>query len=74
MDPLAYQREFARRLGKECSCSACLDGLTYNGLPAECAVMILCPECANKRCPKATDHRHACTGSNRPGQVGSVYQ
>lgn len=35
--------------------------------------MILCPDCGNKRCPKATDHRLACSGSNDPGQRGSVY-
>ena len=35
--------------------------------------MILCPECGNKRCPHASDHRLACTGSNEPGQPGSVY-
>ncbi len=28
-----------------------------------------CPDCGNKRCPKASDHRHACTGSNEPNQV-----
>lgn len=37
------------------------------------AKMILCGDCGNKRCPKASDHRMACTGSNEPGQVGSVY-
>lgn len=26
--------------------------------------MILCPECGNKRCPKATDHNLECTNSN----------
>jgi len=36
--------------------------------------MITCPTCGNKRCPKASDHRLACTGSNAPGQTGSVYQ
>ena len=36
--------------------------------------MFLCLECGNKRCPKATDHRLACTGSNEPGQEGSAYQ
>lgn len=36
--------------------------------------MILCPTCGNKRCPKATDHRLECTGSNEPGQKGSVYE
>ena len=35
--------------------------------------MILCPTCGNKRCPKATDHRNACPGSNAPGQAGSYY-
>lgn len=35
--------------------------------------MVLCPDCGNKRCPKATNHRHVCTGSNEPGQPGSVY-
>lgn len=35
--------------------------------------MVLCPDCGNKRCPKATDHRNACTGSNEPGQPGSSY-
>jgi hypothetical protein len=35
--------------------------------------MILCPTCGNKRCPKATHHDHPCSGSNEPGQLGSVY-
>lgn len=34
---------------------------------------VVCPECGNKRCPSANDHRHACTGSNEPGQEGSAY-
>ena len=32
-----------------------------------------CETCGNKRCPHHTDHRLACTGSNEPGQPGSVY-
>lgn len=36
--------------------------------------MILCEVCGNKRCPHANDHRHACTGSNEPGQKGSAYE
>jgi hypothetical protein len=35
--------------------------------------MVVCQTCGNKRCPKATHHVHACTGSNEPGQKGSVY-
>lgn len=34
---------------------------------------VVCPECGNKRCPHANDHRNACTGSNDPGQIGSAY-
>ena len=35
--------------------------------------MLLCTSCGNKRCPHASDHDLACTKSNEPGQVGSVY-
>lgn len=35
--------------------------------------MFVCDRCGNKRCPHATSHRLACTGSNEPGQDGSRY-
>ena len=35
--------------------------------------MIVCPDCGNKRCPRATHHNNQCTGSNDFGQVGSIY-
>ncbi|EOD5873273.1 MULTISPECIES: hypothetical protein [Enterobacter cloacae complex] len=34
---------------------------------------VVCPDCGNKRCPHANDHRNACSGSNEPGQEGSAY-
>ena len=34
---------------------------------------IVCPDCGNKRCPKATFHENGCTRSNEPGQEGSSY-
>ncbi|EOY6095961.1 hypothetical protein NLW20_002550 [Enterobacter hormaechei] len=34
---------------------------------------VVCPECGNKRCPHANDHRNACTGRNEPVQEGSAY-
>ena len=34
---------------------------------------IVCAKCGNKRCPKATDCELDCTGSNDPGQPGSIY-
>ena len=41
--------------------------------PVAISRMWLCPVCGNKRCPKATDHRQDCTGSNDIGQPGSRY-
>ena len=35
--------------------------------------MIVCPECGNKRCPHASDHRELCSHSNESGQLGSRY-
>lgn len=32
--------------------------------------MICCTRCGNKRCPKADNHRYACTRSNEPDQTG----
>lgn len=37
-------------------------------------LMLACKLCGNKRCPHATDHDLACTGSNEPGQAGSRYR
>lgn len=55
-------------------CHKCLDGkLDDIGWPVTATRMILCPLCGNKRCPMASDHTLDCTGSNEPGQVGSVY-
>ena len=58
----------------QCVCRECLkDVKTPNGLPLSASLMIVCVKCGNKRCPHATDHRNECTGSNEPGQPGSVY-
>lgn len=52
-----------------CGCHACL----HIAGTTTVAGMVLCPACGCKRCPHANDHRHACTGSNEPGQPGSAY-
>ena len=50
--------------GETCDCWAC----------AQCRrSAVTCPTCSNKRCPRATDHRNGCSGSNEPGQDGSRY-
>ena len=35
---------------------------------------VVCPDCGNKRCPKANDHRNACTNNNEVGQKGSSWE
>ena len=42
-------------------------------IPLSAVKVIVCPECGNKRCPKATDHELSCTGSNDTNQIGSIY-
>ena len=42
-------------------------------IEAQGFTMILCPTCGNKRCPHASNHNLKCSGSNEPGQPGSVY-
>lgn len=63
----------------ECQCRQCLRDRDERHpdlpmLPAETSRMIVCEWCGNKRCPHATDHRLECSGSNEPGQKGSVYE
>lgn len=66
----------------ECSCFRCTrertqadpDAPRLFGQPAALMRMFLCQTCGNKRCPRAADHCHACSGSNEPGQPGSLYE
>ncbi|MCM7668181.1 hypothetical protein M8S60_00695 [Enterobacter asburiae] len=50
-----------------CSCRTCRP-VTMTDMR-----FVVCPDCGNKRCPHANDHRNACTGSNEPGQEGDAY-
>ena len=56
-----------------CWCHKCNKNELVNGVPFAMTRMILCPDCGNKRCPKASDHTLLCTNSNKPNQTGSVY-
>lgn len=63
-----------------CVCHHCIkeknltDGTLFGiPLPLNATMMIVCDECGNKRCPKASDHRYLCTNSNEPNQEGSIY-
>lgn len=63
----------------QCECHRCikendLKDPHIGKFPLNMTKMILCPICGNKRCPKASDHRLECTGSNEPGQPGSIYK
>lgn len=59
-----------------CHCRHCLTERAESDSEAQLWLhrMILCSTCGNKRCPHATDHRLECTGSNEPGQKGSIYE
>lgn len=57
----------------KCWCHKCNENRLVNNIPFSMTRMIVCPTCGNKRCPKASDHRLDCTGSNETGQPGSVY-
>ena len=65
--------------GDGCECRRCIREKDKHVMwgaikfPLSGTKMILCGICGSKRCPKATDHRLACTDSNAPGQPGSVY-
>ena len=48
------------------TCGQCWNCVEHPGIG-----MILCPDCGNKRCPKAQDCANACTASNEPGQPGA---
>lgn len=45
---------------KGCTCRACNPKAWW---------MVVCAVCGNKRCPRASDHRRKCSGSNDPGQT-----
>ncbi len=51
----------------DCWCLTCRP-VTLNDMR-----FVVCPDCGNKRCPRANDHRNACARSNEPGQEGSAY-
>lgn len=66
------ERQQAAAISKSlgmCCCHRCL----HERDEVRC-FMVVCPDCGNKRCPKASDHNLACTGSNEAGQPGSIYQ
>lgn len=71
---LCLQSMPPRKLSDGCwNCHACLVGVMENNMPVTSQRMIVCSDCGNKRCPKASNHRHKCTGSNEVGQHGSIY-
>lgn len=66
-DDLRFAPPGAGRGTRACDCRTC------RPITAEDMRFVVCAICGNKRCPHANDHRHACTGSNEPGQPGSAY-
>ena len=64
----AITEALAQTSSQKCWCGTCVPNSLNN------MRMILCPDCGNKRCPKANDHRNACTNSNDVGQEGSSWE
>jgi hypothetical protein len=58
------------RTNNPCWCHTCNP---IDWTKPESVYMRLCPDCGNKRCPKASDHNNECTNSNEPNQTGSIY-
>ena len=57
------------------NCRECLmDAWDGQGFSPLATRMVLCADCGNKRCPKATDCTNPCSGSNEVGQKGSAYE
>ena len=52
----------------KCWCTTCRPITPCN------ARFVVCPECGNKRCPKAHNHELTCTNSNDVGQKGSSWE
>ena len=52
----------------QCWCTTCRP-ITLNDMR-----FVVCPDCGNKRCPKAHNHTLACTNSNEPGQASSSWE
>lgn len=50
-------------------CDQKIADATEDPIEAFSRPMIVCPECGNKRCPKARWHRNECTSSNAAKQV-----
>lgn len=69
-EPLLPDFPVAKLNSPACWCETC-DTTANSGLRSR---MSLCPDCGNKRCPKATNHVNACTNSNAPGQPGSSWE
>jgi hypothetical protein len=58
-----------QRLGQEIEQEPVADAYTFAEMR-----FVVCHNCGNKRCPKANDHRNACTNSNEVGQKGSSWE
>jgi hypothetical protein len=62
------QLELNEAANGKCWCTTC------RPITLEDMRFVVCPECGNKRCPKAHNHALACTNSNAVGQPGSSWE
>ena len=66
-----------RRKSSQCQCIKCRDDRAARFFvdPHDFEnFRYACEICGNKRCPHHSNHELKCTGSNEPGQPGSIYR
>ena len=56
-----------------CGCWSCTSERVSKSAHPWSMPFVVCADCGNKRCPRATHHDRPCSGSNEPGQDGSRY-
>jgi hypothetical protein len=68
---VVMERILEKQSNLKCWCQECCKKETggYNATR-----VVVCPDCGNKRCPRATNHELECSGSNDVGQKGSMYK
>lgn len=57
-----------QRPTQQCWCNTCRPSIPQD------LRFVVCPDCGNKRCPKANDRRNACTDSNDVVQKGASWE
>lgn len=70
---ITYLVEDGHEHSNNCHCAVCFEYQLMVYQSTVFPIMHLCPDCGNKRCPKASYHGNDCSNSNVVNQLGSFY-